>query len=137
MTRIKKQCNNSRNDLYSHIKLFGYGVVLAFGLSACDSVETTLAETTLVNSEKNVGYFVSNFNDSVDYICENRRKSMDNDGKFECASFPIAFYMDEAKIGEISKIHKDGYVYPQDIIMLEVKAPVYTSDNGIKYLNIE
>ena len=137
MMRIEKQCNNLPHNLCNHIKLFGYGVVLVFGLPACDSVETTSVETTLVNSEKNVGYFVSSFNDSVDYICENRRKSMDSNGKFECASFPIAFYMEETKIGEISKIHEDGYVYPQDIIVLEAKAPVYTSDNGIRYLNIE
>jgi len=138
MTRIEKQCNNLLSNLSNHFKLFGYGVVLVFGFSACDSVESTSSvETTLVHSKKNVGYFVSSFNDSVDYVCENRRKSMDSDGKFECDSFPIAFYMDETKIGEISKIHEDGYVYPQDIIMLEAKAPVYTSDNGIRYLNIE
>jgi len=127
-----KSVEHQFSNLLNHLKLFGYGAVLLFGFSACDSVETTL-----VHSEKNVGYFVSNFNDSVDYVCDNRRKHMDKSGRFECASFPIAFYMDETKIGEISKIHEDGYVYPQDIIMLETKAPVYTSDNGIRYLNIE
>ena len=131
MIRIKKQYDKSLN-VRKHIKVFGYGLVLVFSLSACDSLERTS-----VNSEKNVGYFVGNFNDRVDYTCENRRKSMDTNGKFECVSFPITFYIDETKIGEISKIHEDGYVYPQDIIMLEARVPVYTSDNGIKFLNIE
>jgi len=131
MTRIKKQYNKSLN-VRKHIKVFSYGLVLVFSLSACESLDKTS-----VNSEKNVGYFVGNFNDRVDYICENRRKSMDTNGKFECVSFPIAFYIDETKIGEISKIHEDGYVYPQDIIVLEARVPVYTSDNGIKFLNIE
>ena len=114
-----------------NIKLVGSALELSFILSACGSLETSL------KVEKNIGYFVSNFNESLDYSCENKRQSMNDSGQFECASFPIAFYMDEMKIGEISSIHKDGYVYPQDIIMLEAKAAVYTSESSIRYLTIE
>jgi len=45
--------------------------------------------------------------------------------------------MDEIKIGKISSIHSDGYVYPQDIIVLERKAPVYTSESSMNFLIIE
>ena len=132
MTRIESQCNKSLNDLCKNIKLVSYGLGLSFMLSACGSVNTTS-----INVEKHIGYFVSNFNDSVDYHCENKRQSMNDSGKFECASFPIAFYMDDTKIGEISNIHEDGYVYPQDIIVLDAIAPVYTSENSISYLLIK
>ncbi|HIP50529.1 MAG TPA: hypothetical protein EYG94_00445 [Campylobacterales bacterium] len=131
MTRIKIQCNKSLNDLCKNIKLVSCCIGIAFIFSACNSVDTS------INSEKNIGYFISNFNESVDYLCENKRQRMNDSGKFECSSFPIAFYMDEMKIGEISSIHKDGYVYPQDIIMLEAKAAVYTSESSIRYLTIE
>jgi hypothetical protein len=114
-----------------NIKLVCYALGFSFILSACNSVETS------VDIEKNIGYFVSNFNEHVDYACENKRQSMNESGKFECPSFPIAFYMDNMKIGQISNIHEDGYVYPQDIIVLEDIVPVYTSENSISYLNIE
>lgn len=45
--------------------------------------------------------------------------------------------MDEIKIGKISSIHSDGYVYPQDIIVLETRAPIYTSESSIHFLTIE
>jgi hypothetical protein len=115
-----------------YIKVLSYGLGLSFMLSSCG-----LGSTTSVNVEKNIGYFVSNFNDSVEYHCENKRQSMNDSGKFECASFPIAFYMDNTKIGEISNIHEDGYVYPQDIIILEARAPVYTSESSMSFLTVE
>jgi hypothetical protein len=114
-----------------NIKLLSYSLGLTLMFTACGSLDTS------VNIEKNIGYFVSNFNDNVDYHCENQRKSMNNSGKFECASFPITFYMDNMKIGEIFNIHDDGYVYPQDIIILEDKAPVYTSEDSMLFLKIE
>ena len=114
------------------IKLVSYTLGFSFMLTACGSTNTTS-----VNVEKNIGYFVSNFNASVDYHCDNKRQSMDDSGRFECASFPISFYMDEIKIGKISSIHSDGYVYPQDIIVLEGKAPVYTSESSMNFLIIE
>ncbi len=114
-----------------HMKLLGCSIGLSFLLSACGSSDTS------VKVEKHIGYFVSNFNDSVDYNCDNKRKRMSNSGKFECNSFPIAFYMDNTKIGEISSIHEDGYVYPQDIILLEARAPVYSSESSMSFLLIE
>ena len=114
-----------------NIKLLSYAFGVACLLSACDGTENSL------NIKKNTGYFVSNFNDSVEYVCANKRQNMNDSGKFECTSFPISFYMDETKIGEISSIHNDGYVYPQDIIMIEPRAPVYTSESSMHYLVIE
>ena len=115
-----------------HMKLLGCSIGLSFLLSACGS-----SSDIAVKAGKHIGYFVSNFNDSVDYNCDNKRKRMTNSGKFECNSFPIAFYMDNTKIGEISSIHEDGYVYPQDIIILEARAPVYTSESSMSFLVIE
>ncbi|CAA6817345.1 MAG: Unknown protein [uncultured Sulfurovum sp.] len=114
-----------------NIKLLSYVFGVAYLLSACESGERP------ISVEKNIGYFVSNFNTSVEYACQNKREILNNSGKFECASFPISFYMDETKIGEISSIHSDGYVYPQDIIRLETRAPVYTSENSIRFLVVE
>ena len=114
-----------------NIKLVSYGLGLFLLLTACSSVEK------IDNTKVNIGYFVSNFNESVDYSCKNKRQSMNESGKFECSSFPIAFYMDNTKIGEISSIHEDGYVYPQDIIILESRAPVYTSESSMSFLIIE
>jgi len=100
-------------------------------LTACNSSEKSSV------GEKNVGYFVSVFNKSVDYHCEDKREKLEEDGKFQCNSFPITFYMDSTKLGEISSIHSDGYVYPQDIILLEKRTPTYTSQGNIDYLSVE
>ena len=115
-----------------YLKLLTYVTVVSFLLSACGSLNTAT-----INDEKNIGYFVSDFYERLDYVCENKRQSMKNYGKFECASFPISFYMGEMKIGEISRIHSDGYVYPQDIIMLEAQAPIYISESSIKFLSVD
>ncbi|CAA6801380.1 MAG: Unknown protein [uncultured Sulfurovum sp.] len=108
-----------------------YAFGISFILSACGSVETP------VHVEKNIGYFVSDFNTNIDYACGSERKHMNESGKFECDSFPISFYMDQMKIGQISSIHNDGYVYPQDIIVIEDKAPIYTSEGNMSFLVIE
>jgi uncharacterized protein YjaZ len=84
--------------------------------------------------KKNVGYFVSVFDHSVQYHCEDEVIALSDDGKFQCQSFPIAFYMDDVKLGEISSIHKDGYVFPQDILLLEEPQPVYSSYDSMKLL---
>ena len=113
------------------IKVLAYLFGFSYMLIACNSVEKS------VDIKGNIGYFVSDFNENVDYDCENKRQRMTDGGKFECASFPISFYMDNMKIGEISSIHEDGYVYPQDIILLEDTVPVYTSEGNMKFLFIE
>jgi hypothetical protein len=108
-----------------------YGLGLCLLLTGCDSSEA------VPKSAKNVGYFVSVFDKSVDYHCEDKREQLQEGGKFECASFPITFYMDGTKLGEISSIHTDGYVYPQDIILLEERAPTYASEGDMGYLRVE
>jgi len=113
----------------STLGVYTLGVCLL--LTGCDSSETSS------KSESNVGYFVSVFDKSVDYHCEDKQKQLQEGGKFECASFPITFYMDGTKLGEISSIHTDGYVYPQDIILLEERAPTYTSEDAMGYLSVE
>jgi hypothetical protein len=109
----------------------GLIMMTSFTFVGCDGVGVSSV------NEKNVGYFVTVFNKSVDYDCENRRQALEESGKFECASFPISFYMDNTKLGEISSIHKDGYVYPQDIIVLEESVPVYTSENSMGFISVE
>ena len=115
-----------------NITLLIYSLGISFMLSACSSQDTVSD-----NIKMNTGYFVSTLNDNVDYGCANKRKSIKEDGKFECSSFPISFYMDELKIGQISTIHNDGYVYPQDIIVLEDNVPIYTSEGNMKFLLME
>jgi len=83
------------------------------------------------NSHMKVGHFVSVFDKKVNYRCANEEKSLSDSGEFRCASFPISFYMDNVKLGEISSIHKDGYVFPQDIISLEESKVVYSSDDSL------
>ncbi|CAA6821711.1 MAG: Unknown protein [uncultured Sulfurovum sp.] len=114
-----------------NVIFINYLLGLSFVFSACDVLETS------THSETNIGYFVSNFNDNINYSCKNERGTLKDSGKFECASFPISFYMDGMKIGEISTIHSDGYVYPQDIILLEDSKPVYSSEGNINFLSVE
>jgi len=83
-------------------------------------------------SHMKVGHFVSVFDKKINYKCANQEKTLSESGEFRCQSFPISFYMDNVKLGEISSIHKDGYVFPQDIILLEDKNVVYTSDDSLK-----
>jgi len=77
--------------------------------------------------QMNTGHFISIFDNSVKYKCENKIIDLSNNGEFKCQSFPIAFYIDNEKLGEINSIHEDGYVFPQDIIVLEESQPVYSS----------
>ena len=107
------------------------GTLLTF--SGCSDAKKVLSSK---NSLKQ-GYFVSVFKRGVEYKCENKTKKLPKDGEFECNSFPIAFYMDDVKLGEINSIHKDGYVFPQDIIVLEngFSSPVYTSDDSMDLLS--
>ena len=83
------------------------------------------------NSHMKVGHFVSVFDKKINYRCANEEKTLSESGEFRCQSFPISFYMDNVKLGEISSIHKDGYVFPQDIISLEESNVVYSSDDSL------
>jgi len=113
------------------IRLIILSMGIFFTFLGCDATEVSLEK------EKNVGYFVTIFNKSIDYDCDSERQELDQSGKFECTSFPISFYMDNVKLGEISNIHRDGYVYPQDIIVLEEKKPTYTSNISKVFLSVE
>jgi len=88
------------------------------------------------DKQMKVGYFVSVFDKEVSYSCAGERKALASDGEFECQSFPIAFYADSVKLGEINTIHQDGYVFPQDIIVLEEpNHPIYSSDEQMLELS--
>ena len=83
------------------ILLIGY---LIFGLNKIQE-----------NKNKKVGFVVTPSKKDIYYKCGDKRATLDNDGKFSCDSFPIAFYMDGKELGAISTIHNDGYVFPQDM----------------------
>ncbi len=105
-----------------------YGLGLSFLILSCGSVKMPKSE----------GYFITDFNyKNIEYDCNSKRKKVDENGKFECNSFPISFYIDKMKIGEIMSIHEDGYVYLQDIVVLEATTPIYSSEHSSNFLSIE
>ena len=71
-----------------------------------------------------VGYLVTPWNSNVQYTCGTKISALDNDGKFDCSSFPITFYSHSKKLGFIDSIHNDGYVFPQDIIEKEAMSSI-------------
>jgi len=83
-------------------------------LGGCSNTESKSHKIAL-----HVGHFVSVFEKKVKYKCDNKLVPLSNNNKFECQSFPIAFYSDNIKLGEISSIHEDGYVFPEDIVVVE------------------
>jgi len=87
-------------------------------------------------ADMNVGHFVNVFNHNIEYHCADKVTTLSADGEFTCQSFPITFYMDNVKLGEISSIHNDGYVFPQDIIVLEESQPIYSSDDSMKLATV-
>ena len=87
-----------------------YGVALlmiAYFMLGCNNVGS--------KSDKKVGFVVTPNKHDIYYKCGNKEANLDKNGKFICESFPIAFFMDGNKIGTISTIHNDGYVFPQDM----------------------
>ena len=67
-------------------------------------------------STKKTGHFIVPFDATVQYQCDSKKTQLENNGKFECHSFPINFYIDSEPIGYITSIHEDGFVFPQDMI---------------------
>jgi hypothetical protein len=65
-------------------------------------------------SEK-VGYLITPSKNDIYYKCGNKEANLKENGKFICQSFPVAFYLDDYEIGVINSLHKDGYVFPQDM----------------------
>ena len=97
------------------------GFAMIFG--GCSNTESKSHKIAL-----HVGYFVSVFEKKVKYKCDNKIVPLSSNNEFECNSFPITFYSDNIKLGEINSIHEDGYVFPQDIIVAEEPTAIYTSN---------
>jgi len=116
-------------NMISTITLSLFGLVFVFG-GCSDALTST-------NVQMNSGHFVSVFDKSINYKCAEKVKALSKGGEFECQSFPIAFYMEDVKLGEISSIHNDGYVFPQDIIVLEEMGAVYTSDDRMMFGSLQ
>ncbi len=106
------------------------GCSVVFG--GCSNADSTTTQNTTLK----VGQFVSVFDKKVNYKCDHKEASLDRNGQFECQSFPISFYADSVKLGEINSIHKDGYVFPQDIIVAEKSSAVYSSDDTMLMVSL-
>ena len=105
---------------------------LAFIFGACSDTVTSKNDVQM-----NSGHFVSVLNRSINYTCAGKVVALSENGGFQCQSFPIAFYRDNVKLGEISSIHKDGYVFPQDIMVIEESNAVYSSDDNMKFASLQ
>jgi PBP1b-binding outer membrane lipoprotein LpoB len=73
------------------------------------------SNTTPQTKVEKVGFVVTINKNNIHYKCGNKEEPLTKDGKFSCDSFPIGFYRDSVKIGSISSLHHDGYVFPQDM----------------------
>ncbi len=80
-------------------------IMIAYIMLGCTKVE---------NSQK-VGYLITPSKNDIYYKCGNKEAVLNRDGKFSCASFPVAFYLDGNEMGIINSLHKDGFVFPQDM----------------------
>jgi len=99
-------------------RLFSTSLVIYFStitvlFSGCND-ETN----TITKSSKHVGYLMNFFDDNIKYQCANKMKALGKKGEFSCATFPIVFYIDSEKLGEVYSLHSDGYVFPQDIVRI-------------------
>ena len=102
------------------------GTAGAFG--GCSNSSETTADKRALNE----GIFVSVFEKKVQYKCDNKITALSDNSQFACQTFPIVFYSDNIKLGEINSIHEDGYVFPQDIIMLEESSATYSSNEEMR-----
>ena len=84
-------------------------LIALVGLAGCNSADS---QTTAPK----VGYLVAPFDADIKYQCGGKQSSLDQDGRFECSSFPVKFYLGSKELGYIDSIHNDGYVFPQDIM---------------------
>ena len=71
-----------------------------------------------------VGYLVTLSKNEIYYKCGNKEEILNKNGKFSCSSFPVGFYKDSTKIGSITSLHNDGFVFPQDIEYEDVDSTV-------------
>jgi hypothetical protein len=97
---------------FAKIKIYIVSLVSASILIGCsDSSTKTEAER--------VGYLVTLSKNDIYYKCGNKEGLINKSGKFSCSSFPVGFYRDSIKIGSISSLHNDKYVFPQDMQLEE------------------
>ena len=96
---------------YSQLKAFILGILVASITSGCSE--------SVADKNAKVGYLVNPTDSNIRYKCGNKEELLKDNGRFYCSSFPITFYSDNSKLGSITSIHGDGYVFPQDIQIQE------------------
>ena len=94
------------------IKIYIIGFLSASIMMGCNHANTK-------TEAERVGYLVTLSKNDIYYKCGNKEDLIKKNGKFTCASFPIGFYRDSIKIGSISSLHNDGFVFPQDMQLKE------------------
>ena len=67
------------------------------------------------SSSQKVGYLITPSKNDIYYKCGDKEAVINENGKFSCSSFPVAFYLNGNEMGTISSLHNDGFVFPQDM----------------------
>ena len=98
--------------MFSRIKIYIIGLIGASIVVGCSSSGTK-------TEAERVGYLVTLSKNDIYYKCGNKEELINRSGKFSCSSFPVGFYRDSIKIGSISSLHNDKYVFPQDMQLEE------------------
>jgi len=80
-------------------------------LNACGTGESS---STSLDESIN-GKLVDSPVAGVTYKCGDITATTDENGSFECSSFPIEFYVGKIKLGSIEQLNPNGYVTPQDL----------------------
>jgi len=97
---------------FINIKIYIVGLVGAYIISGCTNTNTQ-------TEAERVGYLVTLSQNDIYYKCGNKEELVNKNGKFSCSTFPVGFYRDSTKIGSISSLHEDKYVFPQDMQLAE------------------
>lgn len=66
--------------------------------------------------ETQTGYLVDAPVSGVTYRCGDINGTTDQEGKFECAALPVTFSIGGIRLGAMSAIPTDGYLFPQDLV---------------------
>ncbi|SFV57536.1 hypothetical protein MNB_SV-12-1991 [hydrothermal vent metagenome] len=97
---------------FDNMNLYIIGLIMASVMMGCSNNSQVEAER--------VGYLVTLSKNDIYYKCGNKEDIVNKNGKFSCSSFPVGFYRDtNNKIGSISSLHNDGFVFPQDMQLEE------------------
>jgi hypothetical protein len=97
---------------FTNIKIYILGLIGASMIVGCSNNNTQ-------TEVERVGYLVTLSKKDIYYKCGNKEELVNKQGKFSCSSFPVGFYRDSIKIGSISSLHDDKYVFPQDMQLEE------------------